>query len=73
VLGRAVDFEAFRPMLDAALGYSHGAKGGRSPYDTVTILKVLVLAAQNNVSDAWMEYLIRARLEPFRLRLRHFV
>ena len=62
VLGRVVDFEAFRSVLDAALGYSDGARGGRPPYDPVTMLKVLVLAAQNNVSDARMEYLIRDRL-----------
>lgn len=62
VLARVVDFEAFRPVLVAALGYSDGAKGGRPPYDPVTMLKVLVLAAQNNVADARMEYLIRDRL-----------
>ena len=62
VLGRVVDFEAFRPVLDAALAYSDGTKGGRPPYDPVTMLKVLVLAAQNNVADARMEYLIRDRL-----------
>ena len=62
VLARVVDFEAFRPTLVEALGYSDGTKGGRPPYDPVTMLKVLVLAAQNNVSDARMEYLIRDRL-----------
>jgi IS5 family transposase len=62
VLGRVVDFEGFRATLDAALGYSDGRKGGRPPYDPVTMLKVLVLAAQNNVADARMEYLIRDRL-----------
>lgn len=58
VLGRVVDFEGFR----ATLNYSDGRKGGRPPYDPVTMLKVLVLAAQNNVADARMEYLIRDRL-----------
>jgi len=62
VLDLVVDFEAFRPMLDAVPSYSDGAKGGRPPYDPVTMLKVLVLAAQNNVSDARTEYLIRDRL-----------
>ena len=62
VLARVVDFEAFRPTLVAALAYSDGAKGGRPPYDPVVMLKVLVLAAQNNVSDARMEWLIRDRL-----------
>ena len=61
-LGRIVDFEAFRPVLSAALAYGDGAKGGRPPYDPVVMLKVLVLAAQNNVADARMEYLIRDRL-----------
>lgn len=61
-LGRIIDFEAFRPTLTAALAYSDGAKGGRPPYDPVAMLKVLVLAAQNNVADARMEYLIRDRL-----------
>jgi transposase len=37
-------------------------KGGRPPYDPVAMLKVLIVAAQNNVSDARMEYLIRDRL-----------
>ena len=62
VLGRVADFEAFRPTLTAALAYSDGAKGGRPAYDPVMMLKVLILAAQNNVSDARMEYLIRDRL-----------
>jgi IS5 family transposase len=61
-LGRIIDFEAFRPVLDAALNYSDGSKGGRPPYDPVTMFKVLILAAQNNVSDERMEFLIRDRL-----------
>lgn len=61
-LGWIIDFEAFRPVLVAALAYGDGAKGGRPPYDPVAMLKVLVLAAQNNVADARMEYLIRDRL-----------
>lgn len=61
-LGQIIDFEAFRPVLVAALAYGDGAKGGRPPYDPVAMLKVLVLAAQNNVADARMEYLIRDRL-----------
>jgi transposase len=61
-LSRIVDFEAFRPTLVAALAYGDGAKGGRPAYDPVAMLKVLILAAQNNVSDARMEYLIRDRL-----------
>ena len=47
-LGRIIDFEAYRP----ALAHGDGSKGGRPPYDPVAMLKVRVLAAQNNVSDA---------------------
>ncbi len=61
-LGRIIDFEAFRPVLAAGLGYSDGAKGGRPPYDPLIMFKVLILAAQNNVSDERMEFLIRDRL-----------
>ena len=46
-VGRIIDFEAFRPVLVAALAYGDGAKGGRPAYDPVAMLKVLVLAAQN--------------------------
>lgn len=64
-LSRIIDFGAFRATLIAALAYGDGAKGGRPPYDPVAMLKVLILAAQNNVSDARMEYLIRDRLSWF--------
>ena len=61
-LGRVVDFEAFRPVLESALAYGDGSRGGRPPYDPVAMLKVLILAAQHTVSDARMEFLIRDRL-----------
>lgn len=61
-MAQAVDFEVFRPVLEEALAYSDGAKGGRPPYDAVAMFKALILAAQNNVSDARMEFLIRDRL-----------
>ena len=38
-----VDFELFRPELDAALGRSDRARGGRSPYDAVLMFRILVL------------------------------
>jgi IS5 family transposase len=49
-------------MLEAALAYSDRSKGGRPPYDAVVTFKVLILAAQHNVSDERMEFLIRDRL-----------
>ena len=42
-----VDFEMFRPELDAALSYSDGAKDGRPPFDPVMMFKILVIQAQN--------------------------
>jgi hypothetical protein len=34
-----LDFEIFRPELDAALAYSDGARGGRPPFDPVMMFK----------------------------------
>ena len=62
VLGSAVDFERFRPLLVKGLGYSDGAKGGRPAFDPVAMFKVLVVQAQHNLSDARMEFMIRDRL-----------
>ena len=42
-LGRIVDFEGFRPILNSALAYSDGMKGGRPPYDPVAMFKALIL------------------------------
>lgn len=67
-LGRIIDFEAFRPILVAALAYGDAGKGRRPPYDLMTMLKVLVLAVQNNIPDARMEYLIRDWLSRLRFR-----
>jgi IS5 family transposase len=58
----AVDFELFRPALDAALAYADGTKGGRPPLDPVMMFKVLVIQAANNLSDERAEYLINDRL-----------
>jgi transposase, IS5 family len=60
--GRVVDFEIFRPDLEAALSYSDAAKGGRPPYDAVLMFKVLVIQAHNNLSDERTEFLINDRL-----------
>ena len=57
-----VDFEMFRPDLLTALNYSDGAKGGRPPFDPVLMFKVLVIQAQNNLSDERAEFLINDRL-----------
>lgn len=58
----AVDFEMFRADLDKALAYSDGTKGGRPPYDCVLMFKILIIQAQNNLSDDRAEFLISDRL-----------
>ncbi len=57
-----VDFEMFRPELGVALGYGDGSKGGRPPFDPVMMFKVLVIQAQNDLSDDRAEFLINDRL-----------
>jgi transposase, IS5 family len=56
------DFEMFRAELAAALDYGDGAKGGRPPFDPVMMFKILVIQAQNNLSDERAEFLINDRL-----------
>src|SRR5215211_3436379 len=58
----SVDFELFRPALEAVLCYSDGSKGGRPPFDPVMMFKILVIQAQNNLSDERAEFLINDRL-----------
>jgi IS5 family transposase len=62
----AVDFEMFRPDLDAALAYSDGAQGGRPPFDPVMTFKVLVIQAIDNLSDERAEFLVNDRLSLMR-------
>ena len=62
VLDATVDFEYFRGWLVEGLGYSDGSKGGRRPFDPVSMFKVLILQAQHNLSAAKMEFMIRDRL-----------
>ncbi|MEM8821886.1 MAG: transposase [Pseudomonadota bacterium] len=62
VLEAAVNFEHFRPWLVEGLGYGDGSKGGRPPFDPVSMFKALILQAQHNLSDARMEFMIRNRL-----------
>src|SRR5256885_970559 len=58
----AVEFEAFRPELNAGLTYSEGTQGGRPPFDPVMMFKILVIQTTNNLSDERAEFLINDRL-----------
>ena len=62
VLDATVDFEHFRGWLVEGLGYGDGSRGGRPPFDPVSMFKALILQAQHNLSDARMEFVIRDRL-----------
>ena len=57
-----MDFELFRPELNAALGYTDRTEGGRPPFDPVLMFKILVIQAANNLSDERAEFLINDRL-----------
>jgi len=61
-LAAAVDFEPFRPELDAALRRSDRARGGRPPYDPVLMFRVLVLQTLYTLSDEQTEYQLKDRL-----------
>jgi transposase, IS5 family len=61
-LAAVVEFEPFRPELDAALERSDRARGGRPPHDAMTMLKVLILQTLYTLSDDYSEYRIRDRL-----------
>jgi transposase, IS5 family len=59
VLEATMDFEYFRGWLIEGLGHSDGARGGRPPFDPVSMFKALILQAQHNLSDAKMKLMIR--------------
>ena len=57
-----VDFELFRPDLEAALNRADRSRGGRPPYDEVLMFRTLVLQTLYTLSDDQTEYQIRDRL-----------
>ncbi len=63
VLDATVDFEYFRGWLVEGLGYGDGRKGGRPPFDPVSMFKALILQAQHNLSDAKMEFMMSISAE----------
>jgi hypothetical protein len=61
-LSAVVDFELFRPELEAAVPRADREKGGRPPFDHVLMFKTLILQTQNNLSDERTEFYLRDRL-----------
>ena len=45
-----------RGWLVEGLGYGDGSRGGRPPFDPVSMFKALILQAQHYLSDARMEF-----------------
>ncbi|MFZ6765213.1 IS5 family transposase [Pseudoroseomonas sp. WGS1072] len=61
-LAAVVDFEIFRPVLDAAPARSGRSRGGRPLYDAVLMFRILVLQALYSLSDEQAEFQLRDRL-----------
>ena len=57
-----IDFEVFRPVLEAALARSDRSRGGRPPYDAVLMFRTPVLQALYSLSDKQAEFQLRDRL-----------
>jgi transposase len=61
-LSAVVDFEIFRPVLEAALARSDCSRGGRPPCDAVLMFRILVLQALYSLSNKQAEFQLRDRL-----------
>ena len=59
MLARTVDWDAFRPLLQPVYKNGDLRTGGRPPFDTVLMFKVLVLQHFYNLSDDQSEFQIR--------------
>ena len=57
-----VDFEMFRPALEAGVPRADRSKGGRPAFDHILMFKVLILQAMHALSDERTEFLIKDRL-----------
>ena len=57
-----VNWEVFRPVLDVSLNRSARENGGRPPFDSILMFKILILQALYNLSDEQTEYQILDRL-----------
>jgi transposase, IS5 family len=61
-LDRMIQWEAFRPRLEAVFPAPDPSKGGRPPLDRVMMFKVLILKVLYNLSDEQAEYQITDRM-----------
>lgn len=61
-LDNHIDFESFRELLESGFEKYDENKGGRPPFDKVTMFKGLVLKSMYNLSFEKLEYHIKDRL-----------
>ena len=61
-LNKLIDWEMFRPELDAVFKKTPKGKGGRRPYDYVLLFKMSILQRYYNLSDDQIEYQVLDRL-----------
>lgn len=61
-LKKLVDWERFRPDLEAVRDKERKSNAGRKPFDVILMFKVLVLQSLYNLSDERIEFQIRDRL-----------
>ena len=57
-----IDWEIFREAIETALERKDLSKGGRPPYDSILIFKILVLQRLYNLSDDQAEFMINDRI-----------
>jgi len=57
-----IDWELFRPLIDKAVRKESYAKGGRPPYDSILMFKIVMLQQWYGIADDNTEYLINDRL-----------
>lgn len=62
VLDRHIDFAAIAAAIDAKLTLGDRGKGGRPPYPTETMVRLLVLQQLYNLSDDALEYQVLDRV-----------
>jgi transposase len=63
-LNSAIEWEIFRPLLKRAFRREEkdASKGGRPPYDSVMMFKILVLQQLYDIADERTEFAIKERL-----------
>jgi IS5 family transposase len=60
-INRVIDWEMFREPIEKAIRKDM-SRGGRPPFDTVFMFKVIMLQQWNNLSDENIEFLINDRM-----------